>query len=122
VTRTGARRRTEDGVAVVVVLGLVGLLLTVALISGGLVAMVATHRQVQAAADLAALAGAGAARSGADPCGEAQRIARANQAELKECLVDGPVIAVVVNAIARFGPGSWAVDARARAGPGERVG
>jgi secretion/DNA translocation related TadE-like protein len=113
------RRRDEEGVAVVLALGLVVLLTVVAVVGVGVVALVATHRQVQAAADLAALAGAQAATAGEDPCAAAARIARDNRAHLEECRREGEVVAVVLTS----GPLAWAGDSalrgRARAGPSD---
>lgn len=114
-----ADRRDEDGFAVVITLALVALLLVVAVVSGALVAVVATHRRVQAAADLAALAGATAARSGADACAAAGSIADAHRSELQECVVRGRVVDVVITQVLTLGPASWDLASRARAGPAE---
>lgn len=101
----------------VLALGLVFVLTTAALVAGAVVAVVATHRKAQAAADLAALAGATDLQVGRDPCAAAARIAVANGAEVRRCSVLGDEVAVsVIIAL----PGALArreVRARARAGP-----
>lgn len=112
-----ARRRTEHGAAVVLVLGLVALLVTVACVAGGVVALLATHRKAQAAADLAALAGAHDLRAGRDPCRGVVSIAGANGAEVRECQVEGEEIRVQVFVRTSALLGSRELDARARAGP-----
>lgn len=110
-------RRGEEGAGVVLVIGVVALLVTLAVICAGAVALIAAHRQVQAAADLAALAGAEGARSGREPCAEAGRIAVANGADLTTCSASSGVVDVVVEAeVGLVGP--WTLSARARAGPG----
>ncbi|WP_189889573.1 Rv3654c family TadE-like protein [Streptomyces xantholiticus] len=76
-------------------------------------AVVARHR-AGAAADLAALAAADQALSGAaGACATADRVARAQGAEVVRCAVTGEV--ADVTALARFGP--YAPTVRARAGP-----
>lgn len=79
----------------------------------------ARHRAA-AAADLAALAAALRLAAGAtDPCAEAAHIARANEAVLRECVVDGLEVEVEVRvATASALPWLPAQDRRARAGPG----
>jgi len=94
----------------------VALLVTVAVIGAGAVALITTHRHVQAAADLAALAGAEAGRSGREPCSEAERIAAANGADLTRCSASSGVVDVVVAAGVGL-LGTWTLSARARAGP-----
>lgn len=109
-------RPDERGVGVVLALGLVAVLVLVGVVGIGVVGLVATHRQAQAAADLAALAGAEASRSGRVPCEEATRIATANRADLRVCGVADGVVEVVVVIEVRLA-GSRTVSARARAGP-----
>lgn len=113
-------RGGERGSATVWVLALAGLLavlgVAVVLVGG---AVVARHR-ASAAADLAALAAAGRAVL-ADPaaCATADRIARANGADLEGCVVrPETVVEVRVRVPVRLGPlGAFAAHARARAGP-----
>jgi secretion/DNA translocation related TadE-like protein len=97
---------------------LVALLTTVALVATAAGGFVVAHRQAQLGADLAALAGATAARDGGDPCAAARRIAQDNRAELTGCDVDGQDVVVRVQ-VHRKGPFAVARDlrARARAGP-----
>lgn len=87
-------------------------------------ALVVDHRRTQAAADLAALAAAGAftgmsgSVSPAGACAEAGRIAAANGAEVVACDLAGEVATITV---ARDGPRWWGrsprLRATARAGP-----
>ena len=112
-----AGRRDERGVGVVLALGLVGVLTTFALVAGAAVALVVTHRKAQAAADLAALAGAVALRAGGDGCAGAGRVAEANGAVLRGCSVSGAEVLVTVVVTAPGVLGSRELRARARAGP-----
>lgn len=109
--------RNERGVAVIVVLGLVSLLVLLGLVSGGVVALVVAHRRVQAAADLAALAGAEAVRSGGDPCGAATVVAERNGANADACRIDGPDVTVTVRIELPRLLGDRVVRAVSRAGP-----
>jgi secretion/DNA translocation related TadE-like protein len=110
----------ERGAATILVLAVISLLLTVTI--GGLViagAIVASHR-ARLAADLSALAGAGALVDGSTSdvaCARAQRVAVANQVHLTTCLVAGLTLDVTVSVPARLWPEP--ARARARAGPGE---
>jgi secretion/DNA translocation related TadE-like protein len=82
-------------------------------------AVVARH-QATAAADLAALAGAGRAAVGdPDPCAAVARVASANRAEVDSCaLRNGDVVEVRIHIRVRLGPfGVAEAPARARAGP-----
>jgi secretion/DNA translocation related TadE-like protein len=110
--------RDQSGVAVVWAVVLVALLSTVAVVASAAAGLVVAHRQAQLGADLAALAGAGAARDGDDPCTSARRIAHDNRADLTGCTVDGQDVLVRVE-VRRTGPFGIARDlrARARAGP-----
>ena len=91
-----SRRRDERGVATVVAVGLMGLLLAVTVVAaGGTQVAVAGHR-AEAAADLAALAGAQAVRVGGDGCAAAQRSARRNAGRVTGCAVEGLDVQVTV--------------------------
>jgi secretion/DNA translocation related TadE-like protein len=81
-------------------------------------AVVARHR-AGAAADLAALAGATRAVHGADACGEAERLAMANAAQLTGCEVEpgGRVLVTVSVPVSLGRLGVFSAAARARAGP-----
>jgi secretion/DNA translocation related TadE-like protein len=109
------RDRDEAGAGVVLVLALVALLVTVALVSGGVVGVVVAHRRAQAAADLAALAGAGAISS--DPCAAARAMALRNGATQLGCVVDGADLIVTVSVTVPLLLGERDVTARSRAGP-----
>jgi secretion/DNA translocation related TadE-like protein len=110
--------RHEDGAGTVLVVAMMGLVLFVAAVAAGVVAIVAAHRTAQSAADLAALAGAVAMQDGADPCARAQLIAARNQAVLLNCGVEG--WNVTVSVVTRSRPllgHEFELGARGRAGP-----
>lgn len=116
------RRATEHrqrGAATVPVIAMAGVLLVVGTAASAVGALVVDHRRAQAAADLAALAGADALASRAgDPCAEAAAIAEADGARLRRCDVSGAVVDVEVVV---DGPRWWGREpqlaAHARAGP-----
>ncbi|WP_460734673.1 Rv3654c family TadE-like protein [Nocardioides ginkgobilobae] len=107
----------DRGGATVAAVACLGLLLLVGLALGEVGAWFAAHRQVRAAADLAALAGAGAVT--ADPCGRAEAVAGSNGARLLSCAVEGRTVRVVVgiDAPTRLGP-AHELTGTAVAGPG----
>lgn len=108
----------ERGAAAVLVLPLVGLLTVLALLAAVVAGALVSVRRAQAAADLAALAGAVASGSGEDACGAAARVADRNRARLTSCLRAGLEVAVVVAVETPMPAGrSLQVTARARAGP-----
>lgn len=78
-------------------------------------AVIARHR-VEAAADLAALAGSTRALFG-DACERAGVVAAANGARVDECSLDGLDVRVVVSAPVSLGVFGGTVSGRARAGP-----
>ena len=86
--------RTETGVATVAATATMGfaLLVAAALLQVGLV--IAAKHRVQAAADLAALAGSAAGLRGDDGCATAHAVARRNGANLVWCRVDLAVVTV----------------------------
>lgn len=101
-----------------------GVLLSVTVALAGASTLLHTHRRAAAAADLAALAGAGAQVSGADACSAAATVAAANGGTLRACAPEGPDVTVQVS----FAVPGWVatfsrreVVARARAGPAEQV-
>lgn len=123
---TGPRRtpsRTARGSATVPAVACLGLVLVVGVALGEVTGWVVAHRQAQAAADLAALAGAAEAQDGADPCAAAAAVATANGAALARCLADGSEVTVEVEVT---GPRWLGQDhdfsAEARAGPGDVFG
>jgi secretion/DNA translocation related TadE-like protein len=112
-------RRTSDerGAGSVLGLAMMGVLVSVTLAVGCGVAVVAAHRAAQAAADLSALAAAGALQDGDDPCASAADIAGENRADLRSCRVEGWTVSVVVVSDALLPVGRIELPARARAGP-----
>jgi secretion/DNA translocation related TadE-like protein len=110
---------TERGSGTVLILVLSMLVLlgaTAGVVRG--IAVTARHR-VEAAADLAALAGATAVLDGAAAaCTAADEVARANGGRLSRCAVAGGVVEVVVTRVLSVGRlGRWAASGRSRAGP-----
>ena len=113
--------REERGSALPFAVACLGLLVLLAGALGVVAAMVRAERQAQAAADLAALAGAQAVAAGRDGCAGAAPVARANDASLTRCAVAGREIRIAVRV---RGP-RWLgqrgdLDAEARAGPAGR--
>jgi secretion/DNA translocation related TadE-like protein len=116
----GRRLSGERGSATVWVLALAGLLAALGA-AGVLVGVaVAGRHRAAAAADFAALAGAGRAVTG-DPaaCTAAAEVAARNGARLESCaLLPGAVVDVRVRVPVRLGPlGVLDARGRARAGP-----
>lgn len=112
------RTAAERGAATVLVTACLGLLLLLGCALAVVAAMVVAHRSAQAAADLAALAGAVAAGQGGDPCAAASAVAADNGARLVRCATVGPEVSVEVEVA---GP-AWLgqrhdLAAAARAGP-----
>lgn len=114
--------RAQRGAATVTALALVAVLGAVAAVLAVGAGLFVEHRRVQAAADLAALAGAGAVRDG-DPCAAAAATAVRNGAEVTSCEVLDRDVRVVV-AVRRTYPGGWeaVVEGVARAGPAGSTG
>jgi secretion/DNA translocation related TadE-like protein len=115
VRRSGTRQR---GTAAVLAVGLTGVLVTVTLLVAVVGGVVADQRRVEAAADLAALAGAGAVQAGRDGCAAARETAGRNGGTLRSCALHGDVVTVEVgrNSQAVLGL-RLALVGRARAGP-----
>jgi secretion/DNA translocation related TadE-like protein len=98
---------------------LLGFLLLMTAALGVVAAIVVAHRRAQAAADLAALAGATALQRAADACGEAGTVAAANEARLSSCQVVGQDVVVAVQVDGPHWLGQHgSLSAMARAGPG----
>lgn len=112
-------RRGDRGSATVPAVACLMVLLLVGAALGAVAALVVAHRSAQSAADLAALAAAGALARGAEACGAADAVADANGGRLTGCTLAGREARVTV-----LVPGPrWlglAADpeAEARAGPG----
>ena len=110
--------RGEAGAATLLAVALAGVLLLVGAALAVVGAMVAAHRQAQAAADLAALAGATAAARGDVACWSARAVAQRNEATLVACAVDGGAVTVEVRVAGPRWLGQESdLEARARAGP-----
>lgn len=111
--------RSTRGAATVLVVALTGVLLLLGTALGVVAGMITDHRRAQAAADLAALAGASTAADGGDACGAAAAVADANGAVLATCAVEGRDVRVQVTVAGPRWRG-WGEDleAEARAGPG----
>jgi secretion/DNA translocation related TadE-like protein len=110
--------RGERGAATLLALGMAGVLLMVGTALGVVGALVVDHRRAQAAADLAALAGALAGARGEPPCAAAGAVAGLNDAELLDCFLDGPTVTVRVEVSGPHWLGQQAdLEASARAGP-----
>jgi secretion/DNA translocation related TadE-like protein len=113
-----SRGRDERGSATLLVVEMVGLLLFIGAALSVVTAMVVAHRAAQAAADLAALAGARDVAGGGAGCARATQIAAANQARVTTCTVTGRVVDVVVEVEGPHWLGQTAdFDAHARSGP-----
>ncbi|MEV7429802.1 Rv3654c family TadE-like protein [Nocardioides sp. NPDC092400] len=112
------RRPGERGSATLFAVGCLALLLLLGSALGVVAAMVRAHRTAQAAADLAALAGATTVGDG-DPCAAAAGIAERNGARVLDCAVRGREVRVVSEAPGPRWLGQVAdLSAEARAGPG----
>ena len=110
------RGRVDDGGATVLVVAMAGVLMFVMVGLAAVGGLVTAQRRAQAAADLAALAAAGALD--ADACAEGLRVARANAAVLDDCELVGSEVRVVVSVPGPTMPGRQVrVSAEARAGP-----
>lgn len=113
-----SRRRGERGVGTTLALCMAGVLITVAWIVAGAIGMAATQHRAAAAADLSALAGAGAWQDGRAPCDAAAAVARANDARLVSCeQADGVVQVEVAADSAPVLGRRWTTVRTARAGP-----
>ena len=111
----------QRGSAAVLAVTVVGLLATVAMLVGGLGGVVADQRRVESAADLAALAAAGAAQAGEEACAAARSSAGRNGARLVSCALAGQEVTVrVQRRTVRVLGRRFTLVAQARAGPAER--
>ena len=112
-------RRGDDGAASLVVVALTGVVLLLGLAGAFLTTTGAAHRRAQAAADLAALAGAGAHQHGGDACAASALVADHNGADSTTCHLEGDDVVVEVSLSGpEFLGHSWELFGRARAGPG----
>lgn len=115
-----SRQRPGDrGAASLLVVTCLALLLLVGAALGVVAAMVRAHRMAQSAADLAALAGAGAEQRGSPGCAVAHRVASDNGGRVASCELRGSDVWVVVTVEGPHWLGQAAdLTAEARAGPG----
>lgn len=112
-------KRDERGSALPLVVALGGLVMLIGLASAFTVATAVAHRRAQAAADLAALAGATALQRGRDPCAAAADVGSRNGADRVECRLAGADVLVTARLRGpRFSGLGWELVGRARAGPG----
>ena len=107
----------ERGSGTVLALLLLATIVFAALLLGALGAAHLTRGQAQAAADLAALAGATALRTGFDPCGTAAEAASRNGGAVQQCEVLGQGQVSVEAAVRMPWPGGHRATATAVAGP-----
>lgn len=115
--------RDDRGAATVLVLAMAGMLMFVLVGLSAATGLVTAQRRAQAAADLAALAGAAALPRGVDGCGEAARISAANGAALVACSMLAREVWVQVTVPGPQWPGRRVrVSAEARAGPALNAG
>ena len=117
--RATAGAGADRGAGSILVLSAVAVVLTAALAVLTFAAGYDARHRAAAAADLAALAGAGQVRLGVEPaCSLARTVAAANGGVLHSCEVEGEQVVVSV-AAAIVGPTRWLPDPvrRARAGP-----
>jgi secretion/DNA translocation related TadE-like protein len=117
-TASRGRRHGEAGAATLLVLAMAGVLLLVGSALGVVQAMVVAHRMAQAAADLAALAGASAAAHGQAPCEAAATVALLNGSRLVSCQQSAGDVTVEVVVTGPHWLGQQGdLTAEARAGP-----
>lgn len=115
---TRDRRSDERGSASLIVVALTGVVMMLGLAGAYLAAAASAHRAAQGAADLAALAGAGAIQRADDGCAAAARIAADNEARILSCRQVGQDLLVEVRVESPTWWGhSFTIEGRARAGP-----
>jgi secretion/DNA translocation related TadE-like protein len=111
----------ERGSATLLAVAIIGILLLLGMAANLVVAAAAAHRAAQAAADLAALAGAQAwqvQRDATQACAAAATVAHDNRAGMTVCRVEGDDVLTVVqvDGPSLFGQ-TFEITGRARAGP-----
>ncbi|WP_197514881.1 Rv3654c family TadE-like protein [Mycobacterium sp. 852013-50091_SCH5140682] len=111
----------DAGSASVLAAAMIGVLVTFTAAGASLGAAVIARHRAQAAADLGALAAAGALIAGPDAaCRQAATVASAMRTTVAQCRVDGLDVVLTVHAEVRLG--RWGIGpatAAARAGPSE---
>ncbi len=118
--------RRERGAGSVLMLAAIMMVVVALLVAATVGSGLAARQRAAAAADLAALAAAEELSGvpGEAPCQAAERVSRANGAELRQCVLDGAEVEVAASTTIT-GPLRWLADPvrRARAGvPPVRVG
>ena len=93
---TPPRGGGDPGAGSVLLVTVAAVVLSTATASLGLAGALVTRQRAEAAADLAALAGAGALVRGGDGCGAAGRVAVAGRARMVACDVVGTTVHLVV--------------------------
>jgi len=109
----------ERGSATVVMLGVIATVLTLTVSGLWLASAALASHRARAAADLGALAAASAlieGESASAACGSATQVVVANRARLRQCLVSGTEVRLVV-AVTAGVTGLGVATARSRAGP-----
>ncbi|HMR49590.1 MAG TPA: flp pilus-assembly TadE/G-like family protein [Arachnia sp.] len=98
--------RAERGAGSVLVAGVCAALAATLFASAILIGWFAQSRRAELTAELAAVAGVGAAVEGADACAAARRVADANGGSLASCRVLGlsPDVVVATEVVARLHP------------------
>lgn len=112
------RGRSEQGSATTWAVLFLAAVTVVAVVFAGAASALVGIRKAQAAADLAALAAAGAVIDGADGCSRAEHLATRNGARLESCSVTPLGDVRVVVAVEVHGPWPEAVVVRGRARAG----
>ena len=90
---------SDRGSVTVFVVNAVAVVLFTGLAVASVSSLVTAHRRAQSAADLAALAGAGAIGRSADPCGIAGAVAISNSASLDSCDISAATVTVWVSVV-----------------------
>jgi secretion/DNA translocation related TadE-like protein len=119
--RSGFGRPTgDDGVVVVLVLGLASVLVLIGMVTSALAAVAVARQRAASAADLSALAAAQSVIEGeAVACARAAALAERVSARLLSCRLTGDLAEVVAEVRPPGGLGALgAARSRARAGPG----
>jgi secretion/DNA translocation related TadE-like protein len=112
------RAHHERGYATVWAVGWIAVLLLLSWVALVLAVAVAHQHRLDGAADLAALSAADALQRGQDACASANQVARANDASMTDCAIDGWDVTVHVSSRLTLPAGLAAsIEAAARAGP-----
>ncbi|MFB4300453.1 Rv3654c family TadE-like protein [Actinomadura sp. NTSP31] len=123
--RWGQRWRSDRGSGTVWVVAFMAVIWVGGVVAVGVGGIRAARHRGDAAADLAALAGAARVADGSvAACREAREIARRSGARMAGCVVRGEIVDVCVTVALRapVGGGAVRIESRARAGPAGRDG